>query len=122
LPLWNRHRGAIDAAGFRAAKQAAEARVARVRAATDLSAARIALQASVEEARLLESRVLPGIERAVDELRRGYERGRFAQLEVIEAERARLGARQRYLSVLTEAHHDALEIERLTGVPLEVAP
>ena len=47
---------------------------------------------------------------------------RFAQLEVIDAERARLAAREQYLTALTEAHHSAHQIERLTGVPLEVQP
>lgn len=122
LPLWDRKRGAFEAAEQRFGKAAAEARVARVRAATDLSDARIALHASVEEAELLRTRVLPGIERAVAEMRRGYERGRFAQIEVIEAERARFSASDQYLSALIEAHHSAQAIERLTGVPLEVRP
>jgi cobalt-zinc-cadmium efflux system outer membrane protein len=120
LPLWDRRRGAMDVAAFRGARQAADARAARVRAATELTAARIALQASAEEANLLQTRVLPGIERAVGEMRRGYERGRFAQIEVIEAERSRLAASEQHLRALTEAHHGAIEIERLTGVPLEV--
>jgi hypothetical protein len=48
----------------------------------------------VEEAELLRTRVLPGTERAVAALRRGYEGRRFAQLEVLDAERARLGREQ----------------------------
>ena len=66
--------------------------------------------------------MLPGTERAVDVLRRGYESGRFAQIEVLDAERARLEAREQYLRALVEAHHSAQQIERLTGVPLEVRP
>jgi cobalt-zinc-cadmium efflux system outer membrane protein len=122
LPIWNRNRGAIAAAEYRLAQLEAQARAARVRSATDLAAARIGLQASSEEAELLRSRVLPGTERAVEALRRGYEAGRFAQIEVLDAERARLAAREQYLRALTEAHHSAQQIERLTGVPLEVRP
>jgi len=122
LPLWNRNRGAIAEAEHRVAKVAAEARAARVRSVTDLATARIGLQASSEEAILLRTRVIPGTERAVEVLRRGYERGRFAQIEVLDAERARLDARAQYLRALVEAHHSAQEIERLTGVPLEVRP
>jgi len=122
LPLWNRNRGAIAEAEHRIAKLAAEARASRVRTATDLAAARIGLQASSEEAHLLSTRVLPGTERAVEVLRRGYEQGRFAQIEVLDAERARLNAREQYLRALAEAHHSAQQIERLTGVPLEVLP
>jgi cobalt-zinc-cadmium efflux system outer membrane protein len=122
LPLWNRQRGAIEETGYRRAKLAAEARASRVQSATELSIARVGLQASSEEAELLRTRVLPGVDRAVEALRRGYESGRFAQVEVLEAERARLDARQQYLDALTEAHHNAQKIERLTGVPLEVRP
>jgi cobalt-zinc-cadmium efflux system outer membrane protein len=122
LPLWNRHQGAVQESEFRLAKLASEARAARLRTSTELEAARVALQASSEEARLLRTRVLPGTERAVEALRRGYEQGRFAQVEVLEAEKARLDAREQYLDALTEAHHSAQRIERLTGVPLEVRP
>ena len=122
LPLWNRNRGAIAEAEHRIARLAAEKRAARVRAVTELATARVGLEASSEEASLLRTRVLPGTERAVEALRRGYEAGRFAQIEVLDAERERLEARQQYLSALTEAHHSAQQIERLTGVPLEVRP
>ncbi len=122
LPLWNRSRGAVAEAEHRLSKLAAETRAARVRAVTELATARVGLEASSEEATLLRTRVLPGTERAVEALRRGYEAGRYAQIEVLDAERARLGAREQYLSALTEAHHSARQIERLTGVPLEVRP
>jgi len=122
LPLWNRNRGAIAEAEHRLAKLAAEARAARVRAVTELVTARVGLEASSEEAALLRTRVLPGTERAVEALRRGYQAGRFAQVEVLDAERARLAAREQYLKALSEAHHSAQQIERLTGVPLEVRP
>jgi len=122
LPLWNRHRFAIAEAEHRVAKVAAEASSARLRSVTDLATARVGLQASSEEAQLLRTRVLPGTERAVEALRRGYEQGRFAQIEVLDAERARLAAQDQYLRALVEAHHSAQQIERLTGVPLEVEP
>jgi cobalt-zinc-cadmium efflux system outer membrane protein len=112
----------VQESEFRLAKLASEARAARLRTSTELEAARVALQASSEEARLLRTRVLPGTERAVEALRRGYEQGRFAQVEILEAEKARLDAREQYLDALTEAHHSAQRIERLTGVPLEVRP
>jgi len=122
LPLWNRNRGAIAEAEHRVAKLAAEARAARIRSVTDLATARVGLQASSEEAELLRTRVLPGTERAVEALRQGYESGRSAQIEVLDAERARLAAREQYLRALVEAHHSAQQLERLTGVPLEVRP
>ncbi len=122
LPLWNRNRAGIAEAEHRLAKVAAETRAARVRTVTELATARVGLEAASEEAMLLRTRVLPGTEQAVQALRRGYEAGRSAQLEVLDAERARLAAREQYLAALSEAHHSAQQIERLTGVPLEVRP
>lgn len=122
LPLWDRRRGAIAEAEHRLAKLSAEARAARIQSVTDLATARVGLEASSEEAVLLRTRIIPGTERAVEALRRGYEQGRFAQIEVLDAERVHLAAREQYLRALTEAHRSAQEIERLTGVPLEVRP
>jgi cobalt-zinc-cadmium efflux system outer membrane protein len=122
LPLWDRRRGAIEEAEYRAAQLEAERRATRASVATEVAAAHIALVASVEEAQLLRTRVLPGIERARDVLRRGYEDGRFPQHEVLDAERTHVETRGQYLRALVEAHHSAREIERLTGTPLEVAP
>ena len=122
LPLWNRNRAAVEEAEHRVAKLAAEQRATRVAVATELATGRVALVAAVEESHLLRTRVLPGIESAVAVMRSGYEQGRFAQIEVFDAERARVAAREQYLRALVEAHRSAREIERLTGVPLEVRP
>jgi cobalt-zinc-cadmium efflux system outer membrane protein len=122
LPLFDRKAGAIAESEQRIAKLAAEQRAERVRVATALNAAQLALIASLEEAKLLRERVLPGIERAAQVMQRGYEEGRFAQIEVLETERARALAREQTLRALVEAHHNAREIERLTGVALEVLP
>lgn len=122
LPLWNRREAALAEANYRVAKLAAESRAEQVRTAADLAAARVGLEASSEEAHLLRTRVLPGADRAVEALKGGYQQGRFAQAEVLDAVRARLAAREQYLEAVTEAHHSAQQIERLTGVPLEVRP
>jgi cobalt-zinc-cadmium efflux system outer membrane protein len=120
IPLWDRKTGALAEASRRVAKSAAERRADQVRIATAVNAAQLALVAAVEEAKLLNERVLPGISKTVQILQRGYEEGRFAQVEVLEAERTRLEAREQALSAVVEAHRNAREIERLTGAPLEV--
>lgn len=122
LPLWNRNQGAIAEAAWRRAQAASEQRAAQVRVTAEVASARTALRAAAEEAALLRERVVPGLERAVTVLRRGYEEGRNSQLEVLEAERARLAAREQHLRTLVEAHHSALQIERLTGAPMEEVP
>lgn len=122
LPVWDRNRDAIVEARHRRARAARERRAAEVRVAAAVRTALTSLRASTEEARMLEERVLPGIDRALAVLRRGYERGRHSQLEVLESARTRLAAREQRLRALVEAHHAALRLERLTGVPLEERP
>lgn len=122
IPVWDRRRGALAEAEQRVAQHAALRRADQVRIVTAIEAARLALVAAVEEAKLLRGRVLPGIEETVRVLQRGYEEGRFAQVEVLEAERARIETREQALRAVVEAHHNAREIERLTGAPLEVEP
>jgi len=122
LPLWTRNEGSIAEAGHRRAKAARERQAAEVRVAAEVRTALTSLRASLEEARVLEERVLPGIERALAVLRRGYEEGRHSQLEVFESARAQIEAREQRLLALVEAHHSALRIERLTGAPLEERP
>jgi cobalt-zinc-cadmium efflux system outer membrane protein len=121
LPLWNRNEGSIAEAHHRRAMAASERRAAEVRVAAEVTKALTSLRASAEEADMLETRVLPGIERALAFLRRGYEAGRNSQLEVFESARAQIEAREQYLRALVEAHHSAQRLERLTGVPLEDA-
>jgi len=122
LPVWDRNRDAIAEARHRRARADRERMAAEVRVAAAVRTALTSLRASTEEARMLEERVLPGIDRALTVLRRGYERGRHSQLEVLESARARLEAREQRLRALVEAHHAALRLERLTGVPLEDRP
>jgi len=118
IPLWNRNDGAIAEARFRRSKAALEERAEAVRVATEVSIALTALHAAAEEADLLRTRVLPGIDRSVTVLQRGYEEGRHTQIEVLEAMRMKLETEDQYLGALVEAHHAAQKLERLTGAPL----
>ncbi len=119
IPLWNRNQGAIAEARSRRAKAAHEQRAARVRTETEISKALIALHAAIEEATLLRTRVLPGIDRAVAVLQRGYEAGRNSQLEMLESIATRVVAREQHLRALVEAHLSVQRLERLTGAPLQ---
>jgi cobalt-zinc-cadmium efflux system outer membrane protein len=119
IPLWSRNQGAIAEARSRRAKAAHAQRAARVRAFTEVSKSLTALHASIEEAALLRTRVLPGIDRAVAALQRGYEAGRNSQLEMLEIIATRLAAREQHLRALVEAHHSVQRLERLTGAPLQ---
>lgn len=115
LPLFDRNQGAVQEAHQRAGKAQDELQAARLRvlaelqtAATQLSVARTSLQA-------LQSTVLPAAQQAYDAARQGFEAGKFGFLDVIDAQRALLQARARYLGTLAHAHQAATAIDRLLG-------
>ena len=53
--------------------------------------------------------------RGVRSARQGFEAGKFAFLDVIDAQRSLLQARTRYLSALSNAYQAATAIDRLLG-------
>lgn len=115
LPLWNRNRYAIEAAAQRRERAVESQRAARVSALAEIARAHAGLRAARESASALRETLLPEADRAVATLRDGYRRGRFTSLEVLDAERARLGARERYVQALGDAQLGAAELDRLVG-------
>jgi cobalt-zinc-cadmium efflux system outer membrane protein len=112
-----------------AAPAIAEARALRDRVATDTDAHRIRvrtqlyelhqeLRHSVAEARLLQDELIPELEKALEETRYAYERGRYSYLELIDGQRAFLEVKRAQLDAATNAQIIQTEIERLTGESL----
>lgn len=118
LPLWDRNDGAIAEARYRRAKAVQEQRAAELRVEAELAATRAAFEASAAEAERLRASVVPGLDRLVRELQRGYEAGRNSQHEALEAEIERIAASERRFEALLEAQLAAHRLERLTGAPL----
>ena len=69
----------------------------------------------------LRNRVLPAGQRTVDDLTRGFSLGRFAQLDVLEAQRALIAARGQYLLSQRAQINAWARLERLHG-PLFTSP
>jgi len=115
LPLFDRNQGATYEASKRAEKARDDYEAARVqwtadltRAATQLSSARASLQ-------VLRDTVLPAARQAYDASTTGFEAGKFGFLDAIDAQRAFLQARARYLNTLAAAYQAATTIDRLLG-------
>ncbi|BDX18714.1 cytochrome c [Halopseudomonas aestusnigri] len=115
LPLFDRNQGNVLAAARRAEqardlRNAAELRVrAEIQQALrDWRTAR----ADVEEIR---NRILPAGQRTVEAATRGFSLGRFAFLDVLDAQRALIDARTRYLQSLQAVVDAWARIERLYG-------
>ena len=62
--------------------------------------------------------VLPQSAHAFEEMRLGFERGRFTYLDLLEARRTWIRARREELDTLLAGHQAVIQIERLIGGPL----
>ena len=119
LPLFDRNRGGIDEAS--AALQ--QAPLAETQARIELRRALAESHATLRRARAkldaIRREVLPEAALAFEEMRTGYERGRFTYLDLLEARRTLLRARREEVQTLLAAHLALAELERLVGAPLE---
>jgi len=119
LPLFDRNRGAIQeatAALEQVPNQEAQARVEVRRA---LAEAHATLRRARGKVETLRHEVLPEAQRAFEEMRVGFERGRFTYLDLLEARRTWIRARREELQTLLIGHLAIAELERLIGGPLE---
>jgi cobalt-zinc-cadmium efflux system outer membrane protein len=120
LPLWNRNQGAIAEAQANLSKTEDEQRAAEARSFAALNQAVQLLLRAKREAEILEKEVLPGASDAEKALTEGYSLGRFSQLEVLDARRTLIDARNQYLRALGDHHKALAEIEALTASPIEL--
>ena len=115
LPLFDRNQGAVYEAIQRAGKASDELQASRLpliaeiqQTSNQLSVARTALE-------VLQTTVLPAALQAYEAASKGFEAGKFGFFDVIDAQRALLQARTRYLAALTSAHQAAAAIDRVLG-------
>ncbi len=118
LPVFDRNQGGRQAARHGLAKARYEQRAAFVRAASALEIALENLQSSFDQIEALRSDVLPQAVLAYEGVRRGYQRGLFRYIEVLDAQRTLFELRGRELSALGDYHRTVAEAERLIGEPL----
>ena len=115
LPVFDRNEGATREAARRADKAGDEHHLARIRLLTELQHASGQLALASASAQTLQTRVLPAATQAHDAAVKGFEAGKFAFADVLDAQRALLQARARHLNTLAAAHQAAATIDRLLG-------
>ncbi|KQU81550.1 MULTISPECIES: TolC family protein [unclassified Rhizobacter] len=115
LPLFDRQQGGVLEAARRADKAEAEQQQARLQALAALQQACGQLALATTTVRRLKDTVLPAARQAHDAATRGFEAGKFGFLDVLDAQRSLLQARERHLSALSSAHQAAAAIDRLLG-------
>jgi cobalt-zinc-cadmium efflux system outer membrane protein len=115
LPLFDRNSGNLAAAIARADGARAELQAAELAARTELTAAHLRYGQARGEALLLEHDVVPEA-RSVHALTlKGFEYGKFAFLDVLDAQRTYFQARARQWQAMLDAWRAHADIERLAG-------
>lgn len=98
---------------------AAERAAAELRARTQLYELHQELGLAVAEVRALRADVLPSLDEALAQSQYAYERGRYSYLELVDAQEARRQAQLRLLEAAERGRLIWVELERVTGQPLE---
>jgi cobalt-zinc-cadmium efflux system outer membrane protein len=119
LPFFDRNQGGVAAARAARSKARQASRAARNQAVASLAASYRDLSAAFVEARALREQILPAAEQSFEAASFGYREGKFGFLEVLDAQRTLFEVRGQYIEALAAYHQARVEVERLTGAPLE---
>lgn len=115
LPLFDRNSGRLVAALRRADKAREELAAAATALAADLEAAATRYEAAKAEAALLGEEVIPDARSNHALTLKGFEHGKFALLDVLDAQRTLAQAQARRWSALLAAWQAFADIVRITG-------
>lgn len=117
LPLGNRALNTANVARAAAEQRQLEADLAveRFRRRQDVALAAERVEEARREAEAIRTRVVPGAEQTLREVRAGYNRGGFTFLDVSTAQSALHEARIRFVGAVSEYHRAKVDLDRLTG-------
>ncbi len=118
LQLFDRNQGGTLEAEYRLARAEEQNRALYVRVNNDLTQACQQLSRAWIEATSLKTHVLPGARSAFEAFGEGFRQGKFNYLDVLDAQRTFFEAKARYIQSLADLHKAVVEVERLTGAPL----
>lgn len=115
LPLFDRNQGNVLAAARRA-DQARDLRNAvELRLRSETRSAVDQWRTAMQEVQAYDRTILPAAQQAVDTATRGFEMGKFAFLDVLDAQRTLIDARGLYLQALASATDARAQVERIYG-------
>jgi cobalt-zinc-cadmium efflux system outer membrane protein len=115
LPLFNRNQSKLTAALRRSDKAREELAAARIAGAAELQAAHVRCGVARGEALLLRQDVIPSARSAHALTLKGFEAGKFAFLDVLDAQRTWYQAQSRHAAAVLAAWRAYADIERLAG-------
>ncbi len=118
FPIYDRNQGGRLAARRELAKARHLQRAAHVKIGTTLRTELIELKSSYTELNALREIAIPQAKSAYSEIRRGYLRGLFRYVDVLDAHRTLFQLQSQELNALHTYHTSVAELERITGTPL----
>ncbi|MCU1721212.1 TolC family protein [Pseudomonas sp. 5P_5.1_Bac1] len=122
LPLFDRNQGNVLAAARRADQARDLRNGTELRVRSEVVQALAQWRTAGHEVRSFETSILPAAQQAVDVATRGFERGKFGFLDVLDAQRTLVEARTQYLAAQASGTDAQARIQRifgdLTGTPL----
>jgi cobalt-zinc-cadmium efflux system outer membrane protein len=118
LPLFDRNQGNVNEAASRAARAHDDVAAGKVDATVALMQAHDAWLLAERQARLYRDEIVPAARTAFDATSTGFAYGKFAFLDVLDAQRTLIDAGTRQLRAQLDARRALADIERLLGVPV----
>lgn len=115
LPLFDRNQGNVLEALRRVDKAGDEFAVTQTETHKELAQAYQELDTARQEAKSLSGEILPGAQSAYDAAVKGFDFGKFAYFDVLDAQRTMILAKSQYLRALQDARRAAANIDRLAG-------
>jgi cobalt-zinc-cadmium efflux system outer membrane protein len=119
LPVFDRNQGGIAEAEARQLKTKAERRAEETRLLSLLFGLYQELKHADTELEILQSEVLPHARATASLASAGYLAGRYSYLDLADAQRTLMDARESSLRAALSYHELLLETERLLGEPLQ---
>ncbi len=114
LPVFNRNRAGIDRAGHEVNAAIMDQRSAQLSRDAQLVRVYNDFSNAYAEVTTLEFTVLPGAEEAFSIARQGYDAGKFAYLEMLDAQRTLFETRKQMNAALLDYYRQRAALERLT--------
>ena len=121
IPILNQNQGNIAKARAEVTKTTHDQRVSELTLGSELTKSLEAQQAAYTQATMLKESILPEAEHAFSLSTQGYQAGKSAYLEVLDAERTLTDVREQYIEALKEYHIQRGNVERLTASHLQIS-
>lgn len=119
IPVFNLNRAGIQRAGHELNASKMEQQSSILSLEVTLAETYSNYVSAYREASALQSGVLPGAQEAFNFAREGYDAGKFAYLEVLDAQRTLFEARKQFNQAVLDYHTQRAAIERMTALHVQ---